>query len=166
MIIIIKKIKVVEVISDTNIGGAGRLLISRIKNSDKKKFNYTVVLPKGSLLSPLLKKADADIVEINACKDESFDFKNIFSFYKIIKKISPDILNSHACLTSRIAGRIAGVKTNLYTRHCDFPIKKIYSIGAVKNVINKFNVVFNDGVIAVSTSAKKEFFHSPEVPTE
>ena len=152
--IVIKKIKVLEAISDTNIGGAGRLLISRIKNSDKKRFNYFVILPKGSLLAPLLKGVGANIIELNACKDESFDFRSIFKVYKIIKRIKPDILNAHACITARIAGRFAGVRVNLYTRHCDFPIKKIYSIPTIRNAMKKFNSIFNDGVIAVSQSAK------------
>lgn len=152
---IIKKIKVLEVISDTNIGGAGRLLISRIENSNKDNFKYIVILPKGSLISKSLKKAGARVIEINACKDKSFDLKNIFAFYKLIKYINPDILNAHACITARFLGKMAGVKVNLYTRHCDFPINKIYSISFVRGVMSKFNMFLNDGVIAVSESAKE-----------
>ena len=36
-------IKVIEAISDANIGGAGRLLTSRIKNADQNRFDYTFV---------------------------------------------------------------------------------------------------------------------------
>lgn len=153
--IVIKRVKVVELISDTNIGGAGKLLINKIENSDKNQFKYTVILPKYSLLCDLLKKSDADVVEINGCKNKSFDIKAFIEIYKKIKKISPDILNSHACLTGRIVGKMAKVDLNLYTRHCDFPVNKIYSYKAVKDIVKLFNVYLNDGVIAVSTSAKK-----------
>lgn len=152
--IFIRKIKVLEVISDTNVGGAGRLLISRIENSNRQKFEYTVILPKGSLIAEPLKNAGAKVIEINACKDKSRDLKNIFAFYKIIKNVSPDIVNSHACLTSRISAKMAGVSVNLFTRHCDFKVGKIYSVPAVKLAVKMFNTEINDGAIAVSHSAK------------
>ena len=148
-------IKVAEVISDTNIGGAGRLLISKIKNSNKKLFKYTVILPKNSLLIPSLKEAGAGIVEIQGCRDSSFDFKGFIEIYDIIKRLSPDILNSHACIVSRIVGKLTGVKVNLYTRHCDFPISKVLSSPIVKILIRIFNDIFSDGIIAVSYSAKR-----------
>lgn len=148
-------IRVAEVISDTNIGGAGRLLISKIKNSNKRIFKYTVILPRDSLLIPPLKKTGASVVEINGCRDRSLDIKSFFEIYKAIKKSSPDILNSHACIISRVAGKIAGVKVNLYTRHCDFPIKKELSSPFLRRVIHVFNNIFSDGIIAVSYSAKR-----------
>ena len=53
-------ISVVEAITDTNVGGAGRLLLNRIKNSNNNEFKYTVLLPRGSALIPLLKDANID----------------------------------------------------------------------------------------------------------
>ena len=148
-------IKVVEVISDTNIGGAGRLLLSRIKYSNKKRFKYIVILPKDSLLSPLLKNAGASIIEIEGCRDKSFDLKVIISLYKTIKFISPSIVNSHACISARIASKLAGVKVNLCTRHCAFPIKSIYLLPFVKKISGFINSYLSDGVIAVSNSARE-----------
>ena len=37
-------LRVVEVISDMNIGGAGRLLINRIRNTDKTLFNSNNII--------------------------------------------------------------------------------------------------------------------------
>lgn len=148
-------IKVVEVISDTNIGGAGRLLLSRIKYSNKKRFKYIVILPKDSLLSPLLKNAGANIIEIEGCRDKSFDLKVIISLYKTIKFISPSIVNSHACISARIASKLAGVKVNLSTRHCAFPIKSIYLLPFAKRISGYINSYLSDGVIAVSNSARE-----------
>ena len=45
-----KKIKVLNIISDTNIGGAGKCLINFCENYDKEKFDLSVILPKGSKL--------------------------------------------------------------------------------------------------------------------
>lgn len=153
--IVIKAVKVIEVISDTNIGGAGKLLLNRIENSNKNRFKYTVILPRSSMLSNLLKETGVNIIEINGCKDKSFDIRTFIELYKNIKKISPDIINSHACLTARLVGKIADVDLNLYTRHCDFPVKKIYSFKKIVNIVKWFNICLNDGVIAVSESAKR-----------
>ena len=147
-------IKVVEVISDMNVGGAGRLLVSRIRNSDKHKFKYTVILPKGSGLTPFLKRVCDDIVFMDGCFDRSLDLKCILKLYKIIKNLSPDIVNSHGCMSARIAGKLANVKLNLYTRHCDFPIKKLYTYPFVIASVGFITNILSDGVIAVSHSAK------------
>lgn len=47
-----KKIKVLNVISDTNIGGAGKCVINYCKNRNKDKYEIVVVMPKDSLLKP------------------------------------------------------------------------------------------------------------------
>ena len=148
-------IKIVEVISDANIGGAGRLLVNKIKNSNKGLFKYIVVLPRDSDLILPLRACGATIVEIDACKNKSLDLKGIFKLYKIIKDISPDVLNSHACISSRIAGKLAGVSVNMYTRHCDFPVKKIFVVPAINYIFKEMNNFLSDGIIAVSDSAKR-----------
>lgn len=51
-----KKIKILNIISDTNIGGAGKCIITYCKNMDKKKFDVSVVMPKDSLLKPEIEK--------------------------------------------------------------------------------------------------------------
>ena len=148
-------IRVVEVISDTNIGGAGRLLLNRMKCSDREKINYTVILPKGSMLTPRLKQIGVGIVEIDGCYDRSFDIKGFFSLYKAIKKISPDLVNSHACISARIAGKMAGVDVNIYTRHCDFSVKGAFSMPLIRKAFDILSDLITDGIIAVSYSAKK-----------
>ena len=52
-------IKVLEAISDGNIGGAGVLLCSRLKNSDKNLIDTTVLVPRKSKLIPKLKNIGA-----------------------------------------------------------------------------------------------------------
>ncbi len=47
-----KKIKILNIISDTNIGGAGKCIITYCKNMNKEKYDVKVVMPKDSLLKP------------------------------------------------------------------------------------------------------------------
>lgn len=49
-------IKVFNVISDTNIGGAGKCLLTYLEYADRSKFDITVVHAGGRLLKPALKK--------------------------------------------------------------------------------------------------------------
>ena len=147
-------LRVVEVISDSNIGGAGRLLINRIKNTDRQKFDITVILPQGSLLLNELKKENINICEINGGKNKSFDVKSFFEIFKTIKKISPDIINCHSSLCARVAAKILRVRVKLFTRHCDFPMSGLYKIKIFRILIGFFNNFLSDGAIAVSSSAK------------
>lgn len=52
----VEKIKVLNIISDTNIGGAGKCIITYCKNRNKDKFSIFVLMPKGSLLKPEIEK--------------------------------------------------------------------------------------------------------------
>ena len=43
---------VLNIISDTNIGGAGRVLLNYLQYCDRSQFQVSVALPQGSLLKP------------------------------------------------------------------------------------------------------------------
>ena len=49
------KIRVLHCISDSNIGGAGRLLLHLFRHFDKDIFEVTAVVPKGSDLVPRIR---------------------------------------------------------------------------------------------------------------
>ena len=49
------KIRVLHILSDTNIGGAGRLLFNLSQSIDKSKFEFIFVFPKGSKLIKMFK---------------------------------------------------------------------------------------------------------------
>ena len=52
-------IRVLNIISDTNIGGAGRVLLNYLRYTDRGRFETLVALPRGSLLGPVLEEAGA-----------------------------------------------------------------------------------------------------------
>ena len=132
-------LRVVEVISDMNIGGAGRLLLNRIKNTDKEKYDITVIVPKGSLLLNPLKNENINVYEIDGGKNKSFDIKSIFEFLKAIKDLSPDIINCHASMNARFAAKLLRVKVKLFTRHCDFSISGALRFRIVRQFFGFFN---------------------------
>ena len=150
-----QKIKVVNVISDTNIGGAGKCILTFAKNYDKEKFDLTVLVPEGSKLKPELEKTGVKCVEAKAIADESMSLKGIFAQRKVFKSLNPDVVHTHATLSARIAAKLAGVKGVVYTRHSVFePSAFMNSI--VGKIINKIiATLFSDKIIAVAEAAKK-----------
>ena len=149
-------IKVVEVISDTNIGGAGRLLLARLEESDRLRFDETVILPRASKLCSHLEALGVKYIEIDGCADRSLDIFAILKLWREIRRVRPHILNSHACLSARIAGRLAGVPTVIQTRHSSFPIGRAYDHRAVRAAVRIASRLLSDRIIAVAHIVKRD----------
>jgi len=148
-------ITVVEAISDMNIGGAGILLVNRLKNTNRKIFDTWVILPRGSMLVPRIKSTGAHVVTVDTSKEKSFDVRDVPKYWTAIKKISPNIINAHGNLSARIAAKMANVPIRLYTRHCVYPVGIIYKMGFVRRFFGIATDIISNGVIAVSHSAKE-----------
>jgi len=115
-------IKVCQVVSDTNVGGAGRYLLNYLKYFDREKYKVSVVIPKGSkLLEFIAIYQDVDIFEMPYMADKSYDKRCVQVLTEMFAKEKFDILHTHASLSARIAGRKAKVKTIIATRHCIEP---------------------------------------------
>lgn len=148
-------IKVVNVISDTNIGGAGKCVINFCKNYDKKKFDIAVVLPRGSALVAELKMTTVKIIEIDGLKDKSLDMGSLFKLIKVLKEEKPDIVHTHASSVARIASKfIPGVKI-IYTRHSAFPVSDKIKKGVGRFLYKNINEFFADEIIAVGNAAEE-----------
>jgi hypothetical protein len=114
-------VKVLNVISDTNIGGAGRVLLNYLKYCDKASFDTAVCLPRGSFLTGPLRDAGAGVYELDISADKSFAPGDIRKLERLIRTLDPDIVHTHGSLSGRIAGRRCG-KTVIFTRHSVFPV--------------------------------------------
>ena len=145
-------IKVLSVISDTNIGGAGRVLINYLKYYDRENFSMVVALPKGSMLKERLAKFNIPIYEIDGMADKSMDFGAIKELKKVIKAENPDIVHTHGSMSGRIAGRQCG-KVVIYTRHSAFPVSNRIKKGPGRFINKKINEHYADRIIAISPAA-------------
>ena len=63
-------IRVLNIISDTNIGGAGRVILNYLRYTDKTKFETMVAIPRGSLLKEPLEQAGAIVYEVDGMRSE------------------------------------------------------------------------------------------------
>lgn len=147
------KMKIIEVSSDTNIGGAGKCLLTLLKNFDYDKFEVKTVLPKNSLLKPHIEELGVQVIEADGIADKSLDKNAIGEFRRIFKAEKPDLVHTHASMSARIAAKAAGAKI-VYTRHSVFPPSKKISKGVGKAINGAVNNCLADGIIAVAEAAK------------
>ena len=145
-------IRVLNIISDTNIGGAGRVLINYLQYADRAQFDTAVALPRGSLLKAPLEELNTTVYEVDGIADRSYDKEDVKLLRELIGRVDPDIVHTHGALSGRIAARRCGKKV-VYTRHSAFPVpaKLRYPPG---RWVNKWvNEHYADRIIAVSPAA-------------
>ena len=137
-------IKVMHVLTDTNIGGAGIWLINFLENYDREKFEVVAVLAKNAALLPRIKELGVKTVELDGIGDISFSIPSVKSFVKVIKEEKPCIVHTHASLSARIAAKICKTPV-VHTRHC-IEGKKSFPVNAVYRLINKTLSAYVTGV--------------------
>ena len=147
-------IKVINVISDTNIGGAGKCVLTFLKYYSRDKIDLVVVIPTGSLLKPEIEKLGGKFIEVDGIADKSLDFKAIGKLLNIFKEQKPDIIHCHAAMSARIAGKLYGKAKIVYTRHSVFEPSKTISKGVGKMINGFVNNSTADKIIAVAEAAK------------
>ncbi|MDO5310729.1 MAG: glycosyltransferase family 4 protein [Clostridia bacterium] len=146
-------IKVVEVSSDSNIGGAGKCILTFLKNFDREKFEVCVVLPRGSLLKPEVENCKVKVFELDNLAEKSLDLKAVSELRRLFKRLKPDVVHTHASMSARLAAKQCKIKT-VYTRHSVFPPPASISKGLGKLVNGFVNNHTADKIIAVAEAAK------------
>ena len=138
-------IKLIHVITDTNIGGAGVWVLNFLKSYDREKYDVGVAIPQNSLLTDKIREMGVTAYEIPNIADKSFSKDGIAEFRKLFREQKPDIVHCHASLSARIASKSLGIKT-VNTRHC-LEEKKSFPKNIVYSMINN---MLSDMVIGVS----------------
>ena len=148
-------IKIFHFISDTNIGGAGNLLCNQIKNMGGHDLDITVVLPRGSTLRDKMSALPCHLIETYHSADRSFCASGVIEDYMILKKYRPDIVHSHASLSSRIAATALGIPSRIHTRHCVFPVSPMIKNPLGKAICGAANNILSTKMIAVADAARE-----------
>jgi len=145
--------KIIEVSSDTNIGGAGKCLLILLKEMDRKKFQPVAVIPKNSLLKPLIDELGVKVIEVDGIADKSLDLTAVAALKRVFKREKPDVVHAHASMSARIAAKLCGCKV-IYTRHSVFEPSPKISKGIGKLLNGMVNNYFAHRIIAVAEAAK------------
>lgn len=139
-------IKVLHVLTDTNIGGAGTYIANYIKNYDASKVEPTVLVPRNSLAIKLF-EGGCKIIEADIAPDKSLDIPSVKVIRNYIKRGGYDIVHAHGSASARIAAK--GVCKSVFTKHTLSAARS-----GVKGMIDKMLYRFTGGyAIAVSEAA-------------
>ncbi len=143
-------IKVIHVLSDMKIGGAGTWLLNLLGAIDKESFEVKVVLPRGSMLIERVQVLGFEAIPVDGMKDRSFDMGAVKLLLSIFREEKPHIVHTHASLSARLAAKIAGIRS-INTKHC------IDSRAAgLKRLAGAcVNNMLSDGMIAVSAAVRQ-----------
>ena len=143
--------KVLHVISDTNIGGAGVLLSNLLTCFDRECVESVVALPCGSKLAPKLIKMGIPVLYLSeAC--ERVSPNSVWELSCIIKRNKVNIVHTNAAVAARVAARVCRVPV-LHTRHCYFPPSGLLANPFVRRVAGICNRMLSDYVIATADAA-------------
>ncbi len=147
-------INVLNIISDTNIGGAGRAVLNYLQYMDGNAFSAKVVVPKESMLIEPVSSLQVPVVEIDAMADKSYDRAAIKKLKEIISRENPDIVHTHGSLSGRIAGKRCGKKV-VFTRHSAFPFPGYVCKTPLRLVYKYLYEHYSDRIIAISPAGAK-----------
>lgn len=136
--------KILQVLTDTNIGGAGTWLLNFLSAYDRSSFDIAVVLPTGAALVERISALGVRTIEADSIADRSFSVDGIRVLRDIFRREKPDIVHTHASLSARIVAKECGIKV-VNTRHCLEEPKH----GLRRTVYRIINNALSDRVIGV-----------------
>ncbi len=121
-----KRIKVTHILTDSNIGGAGRLLQYQLEAADHERFEYSVILPENAALIPVIEALGVKVYTVVGIADCSNAFDAKPAMTRLLKEIKPDIVHTHSSRAGRFAAVDAKVPTVMLTKHCsDMPPERL-----------------------------------------
>ena len=146
-------IRVLNIISDTNIGGAGRVILNYLSYADRSQYETMVAIPRGSLLKEPLEQAGAQVYEVDGMADRSYHRDDVKVLKELIRRIKPDLVHTHGALSGRIAAKGLHVPV-VYSRHSAFPVPAKIKYPPGRWVNKLVNEHFADHIIAVSPATR------------
>ena len=160
--------KVLHIITDTNIGGAGRYLLNLLSQPAFEDLTVLVACPDGELG----KRLDAIGIRRVAIsgRDVSYSSRLTKELGKLMKEEQPDLVHTHSSLSGRIAARIKGIPV-VYTKHNLVRIPNERGVvppraGMGKRLVNRIVAgALSDRIVAVSAGVHKELVESGMKPS-
>lgn len=151
--------RALHVITDTNVGGAGRYLLSLLGSRAFGELDLAVVCPQGELA----RRIDAlgvRRVETSG-RDVSWSWRLLGELRGVMRRLRPQVVHTHASLAGRVAARTCGVPI-VYTKHNVVRIPT--PAGAVPPPAGAWKRLWNcwsgrllaDRIIAVSAAVGRE----------
>lgn len=107
--------RVLHVCSDTNIGGAGRYVLTLLTQPlIAERYAVAAACPEGALAAAL-RRAGVQVF-LYPGADRSLSWSGLWHLLGLIRRWRPHIVHTHGALSGRIAARLAGARV-VYTKH-------------------------------------------------
>lgn len=151
--------RVLNIISDTNIGGAGRVILNYLRYADRTKFETLVAIPRGSLLKEPLENEHVQVYEVDGMADRSYNKEDVKLLQDLIRQAKPDLVHTHGALSGRIAAKRCHVPV-VYSRHSAFPVPAKLKYPPGRWVNKLINEHYADHIIAVSPATRDNLVES------
>ena len=146
--------RVLNIISDSNIGGAGRVLLNYLQYADRQNYETHIAVPVGSLLAEPLTNLGGIVHQVNGIAERSYHKDDIPLLKTLIQTLKPDLVHTHGNLSGRIAAKRCGIPV-VFTRHSAFPVPARLRYPPGRWVNKWLNEHYADRIIAVSPAAAK-----------
>ena len=141
--------KVIHVISDKNVGGAGVLLLNLLCHTDRTRFSPLLVLPKDSLLLPRAKALGVPCVALPRGGDKTFSPAALLPLFRLFLRENPDVIHTNASLSARIAS-LPLHAVRIDTKHCCFPPTRRQTSAPARFLFRAFEAL--SGVFYIATA--------------
>ena len=147
-------IKILTIMTDATLGGAGRVVLQTLKCLDRSQFEMVVAVPSGSALVALVEELGYRVIETEKGHDRSWERGAVAEYKKIIRKEKPDIVHTHSSLAGKVAAWLLGVPVRIYTRHCVFDMPRRATTFPGKQISGLINNTLSTAIIAVAHAAR------------
>ena len=159
-----EKIKILQIITLSEWGGAQRVVFDLSCNLNKEKFLVEVATNPGGLLNKKLKENGITVTEVPSLQREISllkDWKALLQLKKIIRKGRYDIVHCHstkAGFLGRVAAKLSRVKKIYFTAH-SWGFYNVEEYGKKIKFfrrIQKIGSLFSTNIICVSEKVKRD----------
>ena len=147
-------VSVLHILTDKNIGGAGRWICYLYSALRSGEFDFTAIIPTGSAIEKEMRKVGIRTIALDGIGDCSLSFLAMNALVRKIKEISPDIVHTHSSFVGRVAARRAGVGRIIMTKHCSDMPPRIRTIRPFNRICERLQEKYTTVAIATSESAR------------
>lgn len=156
--------RVLHICSDTNIGGAGRYVLTLLTQPRlTEQFDVAVACPEGELAAAL-RRAGVP-VHLFPGADRSFSWQALRSLTGLMRQWRPQIAHTHGSLAGRVAAALAGARI-VYTKHgLAAAEERAVQLREPNGLLKRASVsLMADRIVAVSEAVKAALVASGAAP--
>lgn len=146
--------RVLHICSDSNIGGAGRYILTLLTQPRMtEEFDVAVACPEGDLATAL-RRANLPVLLVPGA-DRSFSGQALRSLTGLMRQWRPQIVHTHGSLAGRVAASLVGARI-VYTKHgLAAAEERSIQLRSPGSVLKRASVrLMADRIVAVSGAVK------------